>query len=347
MPKELTHIVFADAVAARLPESGAAWLAGLLTAMRAPYHAGSLAPDVFYYGLDRRDGARHLGAIVHGDNGEDTAAAVIEMLRRLRAGGDHAPEFAAQVAFAAGYLTHMALDMTFHPWIYAVTGQYYAADASERHLAMVRHRLLETWLDVHMLARRRGPGIPEQIGESLAAIRRRRRWVNAALVLWGESFARVHRIDRPLGSMLKRRQRRQLFVVRRYRSPVLGGVLRQANRVFGGRLASLAALFHPPKAVQVPRGILDHEGFNHPVTGLYQEGGVDHLWEQAIGRAVEFLGAVDRYLIHGGDIAEMTQHIHGYSLSMGLPECVTAHAQHFQPLPLEVLQPKTSKESAR
>jgi hypothetical protein len=258
------------------------------------------------------------------------------MLRRLKAGGDQAPEFSGQVAFVAGFLTHMALDMTFHPWIYAATGQYYASDTAERRLAMTRHRLLETWLDMHWLKLSR---MAEQISASLTAIRRQRGQIDTALVLWGESFARTQRIERPLGERLKRLHRRQLFLLDIYRSPALSAGFMQADRLSGGQFAAQAALFYPPARQPVPQGVLDHEGFNHPVTGLYQEGGVERLWGQAIARAVEFLGAADRYLVHNADIAEVTQHIHGYSLSMGLPACITAQAQHFQPLPLEVLRP--------
>lgn len=342
MPKELTHIVFAEAVAARLLDQGAVWLSGLLTATRAPYHAGSITADVFYYGLGRQ---ARLGAIVDGDHGEDTAAPMIEMLRRLKAGGDHAPDFAPQVAFAAGFLTHMALDMTFHPWVYAATGQYHASDAAERHLAVTRHRLLETWLDVHTLKQSR---MGDRAGSALAAIDRERRAVDAALVLWAECLARAHQIDGALDNTVKRLHRRQLFLLSAYRSPVIGAGVCLADRVSGGRLAGVAALFHPPARAAVPPGVLDHAGFHHPVTGLYQEGGVDHLWDQAIARAAEFLGAADRYLVHNADIAEVTEHIHGYSLSMGLPACITAQAQHFNPLPLDALRLKRSlKRSAR
>lgn len=334
MPKELTHIVFAEAVAGRLIDQGSVWLSGLLTATRAPYHAGSITADVFYYGLGRQAG---LGAIVDGDHGQNTAAPMIEMLRRLKAGGDHAPDFAPQVAFAAGFLTHMALDMTFHPWVYAATGQYHASDAAERLLAVTRHRMLETWLDLHTLKQSR---IGDAAARALAAIDRERRVVDPALVLWAECLARAHRIEGRLDRTVKRLHRRQLFLLSAYRSPVIGAGLRLADQVSGGRLAGVAALFDPLAGAAVPPGVLDHEGFHHPVTGLYQEGGVDHLWDQAIGRAVEFLGAADRYLVHNADIAEVTQHIHGYSLSMGLPACITAQAEHFNPLPLEALRPK-------
>lgn len=339
MPKEITHILFADDVAQHLIEAGAPWLAGLITAVRPSYHAGAIATDTFYYSvklplLDHSVGP--WGEMVHGEHGEDTAAPMIEMLRRLRAGGEAMRNYPASVAFAAGFLTHMALDMTFHPWIYALSGQYYDPNEAARRLAVTRHRMIETWLDV-AVARRRG--LDPLHFRALDRIRRNGRANRAALRLWGESFRQVHNIDAAVWPQLKRNHRVHMALLRAFRRPLLALLVARADRVAEGRLKSFVALFYPAQGAVVPRVLMDHDGFIHPVTGLYQEGGHENLWTAAVARAVDFLLAVDRYLAHGADIAELTERVHGYNLSMGLPGCITANATHFQPVPLDTVWP--------
>ena len=59
----------------------------------------------------------------------------------------------ARFAFVCGFLSHMALDIVFHPWVYAVTGPYYDPDPDRQADSQMSHRLVESWLDLLMLRR--------------------------------------------------------------------------------------------------------------------------------------------------------------------------------------------------
>jgi hypothetical protein len=54
---------------------------------------------------------------------------------------------AMDIAFILGYITHCALDMTFHPVIYYLSGNYYDVDPGKKAHAVYLHRHLETCLD--------------------------------------------------------------------------------------------------------------------------------------------------------------------------------------------------------
>src|SRR3954470_8822008 len=152
MPKELTHILFADQLTNRLDRIGPAQL---LRRNRATLHFGSIATDTLYYEVTfpiiDHDYA-HWGEIIHGGQGEDTGTPIREMLRRLQKHPDTANND-ARFAFVCGFLSHMALDIVFHPWVYAVTGPYYDPDPDIQTSSQMSHRLVESWLDLLMLQR--------------------------------------------------------------------------------------------------------------------------------------------------------------------------------------------------
>lgn len=335
MPKEVAHILFADDVRAGLIESGAAWLAGLLAGAEPVYHFGSIATDSFYYTLGPGSrAANRWGEMVHGEQGEDTAAPVIEMTRRTRAAGDGAPDFADRVAFAAGFLTHMALDMSLHPFIYAISGQYYDADPGRRRLAMTRHRIIEGWLD-HWLAGRRGLDARAHapIDRLLAHGARNR----AALAAWCEGFRHAHGVEIDPWPTLARCygvHAAMLRVMRSRRAERLGRI---ANRLARGALDGHAALFYPARDALAPTALLELETFIHPVTGLPQDADLESQWRAARGLATNFLTALDHYLVGGANLDDLTRAIPGYSLSTGLPGTITAQAEYFHPIPLDRL----------
>ena len=73
------------------------------------------------------------------------------MLRRLQNQPGESAEDDARFAFVCGFLSHMALDIVFHPWVYAVTGPYYDADPVRQANSQMCHRLVKSWLDLAML----------------------------------------------------------------------------------------------------------------------------------------------------------------------------------------------------
>ncbi len=135
MPKENTHMFFAY---------------GLLEGFRDHdllrdisehvnfYLFGSISPDIFFY-----SGSKELLAIsesLHGKTGQPTNTAILAMLEEGLGPSD--------LAFILGYITHCALDITFHPVIYYLSGNYYDGDPAKKARAVYMHRHLETCLDL-------------------------------------------------------------------------------------------------------------------------------------------------------------------------------------------------------
>ena len=340
MPKEITHSLFAETVAGELIDGGAPWLAGLLTGQRTAYHYGAILPDTFYYALGRPGwdrGGEVWGALIHGEDGEDTAAPILETVRRARALPDSAAS-APIMALAAGYLTHMALDQVFHPWIYAVTGPYSAPDAGARHRAMTLHRVLESWLDLHYLthtgphASHHGPAdfVP------LTTIWRQKAGLKPCLHAFAGGFASRYGLEEDrVYRMLQRGFATQGQLSRHLPDARLARRLARINRWVGGRFDPMVALFYP--SGPIPAEVTGFDGFVHPHTGRLVEARLPDLWEQARNRATGFLRALDQYCCRRGDFAQLQDSIPGASLSMGLMGANSDDAHWFEPLPRDRL----------
>lgn len=131
MPKENTHAAFAYSIL----DNCEATLKRRLSEHLGPYLLGSVSPDTFYYSPYPTVSER-----LHGKAGNPTNEALPDLLKN--------PRNMRDAAFVCGYLTHCALDITFHPVIYFLSGNYYDPDARHRARAVYLHRHLETCLDV-------------------------------------------------------------------------------------------------------------------------------------------------------------------------------------------------------
>lgn len=134
MPKENTHLWFARGLLDDFPGkpmlkdiSGNIW----------SYLLGSVSPDTFYYGAGSR--LPRIAEAFHGKDGNPTNTTIIHVLDEARDARD--------MAFILGFITHCALDITFHPVIYYLSGNYYDADQGKRRQAVYMHRHLETCMD--------------------------------------------------------------------------------------------------------------------------------------------------------------------------------------------------------
>lgn len=143
MPKENTHLLLINGIIEAMDH---AEVKGML---RDNYDAlcfGGIVADTFFYSSNR-DVIR-IGEELHGKNGERTNRLTFELLDHAR---DHKSE--KLLCMAMGYISHCVFDITFHPIIYYLTGNYYDKDAAKRDRAVYRHRLMETKLDSHVNSR--------------------------------------------------------------------------------------------------------------------------------------------------------------------------------------------------
>ena len=136
MPKENTHIYFADNLRAKITKQS---IKELVDNNLDYYYLGSITPDVFWYSKDKK--IEKIAKHIHGDS-NITNEIIFELL-------DVAKESKSEedLAFILGFLTHCSLDITFHPMIMYLTGNYHSPDKEIGDRAKYSHRHFETYLD--------------------------------------------------------------------------------------------------------------------------------------------------------------------------------------------------------
>ncbi|NTU98395.1 zinc dependent phospholipase C family protein [Candidatus Falkowbacteria bacterium] len=140
MPKENTHLYFANELLKKINQEQ---IFGIIQKNIEAYYFGSVAPDTFYY--SSKASIRKISETMHGRSGNMTNEIVFEMLKAARE-----KKSETDLAFIFGYLTHCSLDITFHPIIYYLSGNYYDPDPKKSNEAVYLHRHLETYLDVQV-----------------------------------------------------------------------------------------------------------------------------------------------------------------------------------------------------
>ncbi len=140
MPKENTHLFLINGIIDAMDH---AHVQGLL---RANYYAlclGGVMADTFFYSSNKD--VVKIGEVLHGKDGERTNWLTFELLEHARR---HRCE--KYLSLTMGYISHCVFDITFHPVIYYLAGNYYDKDAGRRDRAVYNHRLMETRLDSHV-----------------------------------------------------------------------------------------------------------------------------------------------------------------------------------------------------
>jgi hypothetical protein len=337
MGKELSHILCAEQTAERLTGSVGGGFLSLLRDYSSAYHFGSIVADSFFYAVrlpNESAAPTCWGDMIHGAEGNDTGKPIHEMLKALR-NSPNDPLYGEKAAFACGFLTHVALDTTLHPYVYHVSGNYYDDHPTARRDSQVRHRLIESWLDLYLLQQ-----MSQRLSHStyLQKIRRNGAVNRALLRFLFDACEKSFSIDPESWQFLLRGYRVQMILNAAFRKPSLGKVLSLTDRFLAGRLQSFVALFYPRDYAEIPEEIINFTSYRHPVTGEELAGGFPQLWEQALVRGGEFLTAVEQFLFLGKDDDELRKVIRGYSFSTGLEGVSTREAVHYQPISLEKLR---------
>ncbi len=139
MPGFITHYICGEATLNALPQE----IRGIIRENRQIYNIGTQGPDIFFYylpGLLKRS-MKNIGIHMHQQNFRAFMRHLLEALKDSKE-----PEAHVLFSYICGYLTHYALDVNAHPFI------YYHSDATQRSIqSSVRHRSLETAIDVMML----------------------------------------------------------------------------------------------------------------------------------------------------------------------------------------------------
>ena len=146
MPREIVHWSILEEVKSRIQREGNNSIVRILNENRAISYLGAMAPDAPYFYRMGGSSFEHVAEAMHGTNGEDTFALAREFARKASTQSDQRIK-ESLFAFLAGFLSHCAVDIVFHPVIYHLTGDYYDTDPLKQNIARKRHRLFEVMLD--------------------------------------------------------------------------------------------------------------------------------------------------------------------------------------------------------
>ena len=152
MPKEITHWLIAGNAIEALKESNSK-LHKLLHKHRSYYLLGAVIYDTPYSFLGLTKAQKQFKKVadkLHGAQGEDAFCPFKNIFKNIY--GNSQDELnEAGLAFSLGFLSHVIVDLNFHPMVFYLTGNYYSQDKKERNRAVSNHRWLETNLDLWFL----------------------------------------------------------------------------------------------------------------------------------------------------------------------------------------------------
>ena len=136
MVKENTHLFAAERILHLIKD---AEIRKLLETYGKSYHLGSIIPDAFFYSNNKN--IKKISEILHGKYGNLTNDIIFQALDKTKKSKN-----SGDLAFIMGYLTHCALDITFHPIIYYYTGNHRDGSIDIKK-ATYLHWYYETYLD--------------------------------------------------------------------------------------------------------------------------------------------------------------------------------------------------------
>jgi hypothetical protein len=120
MAAENTHIYLADQIKAKI---GNNVLKQIISDHIDYYFLGSIFPDILFYSKDKR--IFNVAHNLHGEDGVPTNKIVFNLLDKVKSKKDQ-----KNFSFIAGFLTHYAVDITFHPVVFYLSG--YIADGNKQ-----------------------------------------------------------------------------------------------------------------------------------------------------------------------------------------------------------------------
>ncbi|MFP4509690.1 MAG: zinc dependent phospholipase C family protein [Spirochaetaceae bacterium] len=152
MPSHIAHLLFAeDVLRSALP--------GLIppgqTDVRSALLLGAQGPDLFLHNRHRRPSGLHYGIVLHSKGSGTFCASLLEF---GLSGGEAAADSKQNrclKAYTAGYMTHIALDRTLHPYINVHAG-WREPRRPETYGYHLNHVFLERIIDTYLAMNLRG-----------------------------------------------------------------------------------------------------------------------------------------------------------------------------------------------
>jgi len=261
MPKELTHWILADRALDRL-DSGSR-LRGLIREHHTSYLGGAILPDTLLHPIrgPHSATARELARSFHDTDGNSFAP----LIRAAQHYPDGLPP--AVQACLLGVVTHMLVDIVFHPFVYALSGT----------TPIGRHYRLETGIDMHFLQSGARPAVRHVADLLTPSVRST--LIDCCALLF-DPEGRLPR--QSLEQALKQHCRFQ----RLYDRTFWKLAVRLAARLAGSPYSEQRHLFYPLAGEQ--ETILDTQAveWQHPVNGEPRQTTLEQLSDEAVQKIV-------------------------------------------------------------
>lgn len=325
MPRDLTHVIFADDIVAGLSEQTKADIEKYPNAL----HMGAICPDSFLYGSNPI-----LSTVMHGGLGDDTRAIVLSMLDGVREEQD--PEKKAmKKAFAMGYMTHMAVDQEFHPFVYSLSGsQSKENNTSEKGIrfAKARHRAVETWMDVHFM---------KEKGYKFDNFRPMRKIVHDVknsrelTHFFCDSYKSAYPEQSGVDAGFRTGLGIQLLLGKVTQNQTVAKVLHRIDNFLDGKLLPAVAGFYR-EGYEIPKAITDVEEFQHPVSGTIVYSSIETMKNNAISLGREYIKFAEDY-IQTGNREQFNHQIHNVNLDTGVEDTKLSDNKKTKPTSLKDL----------
>jgi hypothetical protein len=268
MPKELTHWILAERAQTGLNEGSR--LRKLIRANYDCYLGGAVLPDTLLHLVRGPHGKAALG-LAH--QFHDTAGNSFDpLIRAEQRYPDGLPP--AILACLLGVISHMLGDITFHPFVYALTGTD----------SIGRHYQLETDLDVHFLRTGTIPPV-RQMRDLVSPLTRPILITTCALI-----FDPDNSLPRPaLDQALDLHCRFQGM----YDHTFWKLAVRLAARLTGAPFTEQHHLFYPLSSAHTDRFGAESIEWLHPVSGELRHTRLEQLAAEAVGRMVSLFERIE------------------------------------------------------
>ncbi|MBI9079019.1 MAG: zinc dependent phospholipase C family protein [Pseudodesulfovibrio sp.] len=313
MPKELIHFKIAERTAELLQDTRFAPCLNTQALL-----LGSVFHDALFYGVT--PSARPLERLaheLHGANGQDT----FTLLRLQAEHAAAAQEKELPTALLVGMISHVFGDAVMHPMVWHFSGDYYAADQSEKSRARQRHRALESLMD--MVA------CPEMLGHPEYSLRLILRHANKE---FATGFP-LKKIAGLAGIKGKKALKEADSAWRTFATlQSLFPIKSLARNAFALRpylpswAAEIATLFYAPQLMLQAEALTGDIQFRHPVTGEHRTTTLTTLIDSAALQASNLCRSLETAIFDQSsiDLPEI-----GPSMDSGLSGVPTQHMSHY------------------
>jgi hypothetical protein len=328
MPKEITHIYFSDKVLENIKDLE---IYSVLEKYIDLYHFGCIATDTFYYNIKLPFSKKFFqyGDIVHGAEGNDTSFIWWEFLENIKKDKEYYNE---KISFISGFITHCVMDINFHPYVYYFSGNYFDKNILERINSQMRHRIIESWIDLYFLKKM---GIELENYKNIKNIYKNDKVNLSILYLFCECAKNSWKLHNTkmifynikIGYFIQKIL--NLYIMK---NSLFREIFRILNYILKDKLVDYLALFYPDIEKDIPNEIINFDYFLHPVTGEKFEGNIDNIFNNAIIQGLTYIRAVNDFLFNKKNKQELKNILVGYSLDVGLYGYKVSDVRYFSPL---------------